>query len=380
MRKRKGTTFMTKLFEKSMIKSLEIKNRAVRSATWEGAGDCKGFITERVVELYGNLADGGAGLIITGFQYVLPNGVGIAHQIGNYSDDLLAGLKMLAEAARARGARVMAQLVHAGTRANPALFPEEGEIWGPSAVPDPLTGNIPKELTQREITRLIEAYAAAAYRAQRAGFDGIQLHGAHGYGINQFLSAASNRRSDKYGGNITGRYRFLGELLECVKGAVGKDYPVFIKLSGNDFFAGGLVPEESIYVGRRLEENGIDCIEVSAGSKASADGMIPSRTNVRREVDEAYLARLAGCFKEALRVPIITVGGIRSPAVVAKILDESVADYVAFCRPLIREPGLISRWQNGDLEKSKCISCNGCYETGLAGLGISCKMERSAKS
>jgi 2,4-dienoyl-CoA reductase-like NADH-dependent reductase (Old Yellow Enzyme family) len=167
--------------------------------------------------------------------------------------------------------------------------------------------------------------------------------------------------------------------MECVRGAVGKDYPVFIKLSGNDFFAGGLVPEESIYVGRRLVEEGIDCIEVSAGSKASASDMIPSRTNVRREGDEAYLARLAGCFKEALRVPIITVGGIRSPAVVAKVLAEGIADYVAFCRPLIREPRLISRWQNGEMEKSTCISCNGCYETGLAGLGISCKMAKRAK-
>jgi 2,4-dienoyl-CoA reductase-like NADH-dependent reductase (Old Yellow Enzyme family) len=329
-----------------------------------------------VVELYVNLADGGVGLIISGFQYVLPNGVGIAHQIGNYSDDSVIGLTRLAEAACVRGVRVMAQLVHTGSKANPELFPEEGDVWGPSAVPDPLTGNNPKEMTQQEIARLVEAYAAAASRAKRAGFAGIQLHGAHGYGINQFLSAASNRRSDKYGGSISRRYRFLGEVLECLRGAVGKDYPLFIKLSGNDFFAGGLVPEESIYFGRRLTEDGIDCIEVSAGSKASADGMIPSRTNVHRVSDEAYLARLAGCFKEALRVPIITVGGIRSPEVVAKILAEDVADYVAFCRPLIREPHLISRWQHGDLEKSKCISCNGCYETGLTGLGISCKMER----
>jgi 2,4-dienoyl-CoA reductase-like NADH-dependent reductase (Old Yellow Enzyme family) len=132
--------------------------------------------------------------------------------------------------------------------------------------------------------------------------------------------------------------------------------------------------EESIDVGRRLAKGGIDCIEVSAGSKASANGMVPSRTNISHAGDEAYLASLAGCFKEALRVPIITVGGIRSTEVVAKILDENIADYVAFCRPLIREPRLIERWKKGDLEKSKCISCNGCYETGLAGLGISCKI------
>lgn len=371
---------MTGLFEKSAIKSLELKNRAVRSATWEGAGDRKGHVTDRVVELYENLADGGVGLIITGFQYVLPNGVGIAHQIGNYSDDLLAGLRRLAEAVHSRGALVMAQLVHTGSKADPALFPEEGEIWGTSAVPDPLTGNIPKEMTQQDITLLVEAYAAAAARARKAGFAGIQLHGAHGYGINQFLSAASNRRADKYGGGISGRYRFLGEVLEGVRGAVGKEYPLFIKLSGNDFFAGGLVPEESVEIGRRLVEDGIDCIEVSAGSKASLGGMIPSRTNVRREDDEAYLAGLAGRFKEALRVPVITVGGIRSPGVVAKILAGGAADYVSFCRPLIREPGLISRWRNGEMEKSKCVSCNGCYETGLAGLGISCKMERTRKA
>ena len=366
---------MSKLFETSAIKSLELKNRAVRSATWEGAGDHKGHVTDRVVELYENLADGGVGLIITGFQYVLPNGVGIAHQVGNYSDDLIAGLSRLAEAVRSRGSLVMAQLVHTGSKAIPALFPEEGEIWGPSAVPDPLTGNIPMEMTQQEIFRLVEAYAAAASRAQRAGFAGIQLHGAHGYGINQFLSAAWNQRSDKYGGSISGRYRFLGEVLEGVRGAVGKDYPVFIKLSGDDFSPGGLLPEESLDIGRRLVEDGIDCIEVSGGSKASAGGMIPSRVNVRREEDEAYLARLAGCFRGKLPVPIITVGGIRSPAVVAKVLGEGLADYTAFCRPLIREPHLIRRWQSGDLEKSKCVSCNGCYETGLAGLGISCKME-----
>jgi 2,4-dienoyl-CoA reductase-like NADH-dependent reductase (Old Yellow Enzyme family) len=370
---------MPKLFEKSAIKTVELENRAVRSATWEGAADQRGYVTDRVVELYENLAVGGVGLIITGFQYVLPNGVGIAHQVGNYRDDLTEGLKRLAEAGRSRGVPVMAQLVHTGSKAVPALFPEEGDVWGPSALPDPLTGNIPREMTLPEITRLVEAYAAAASRAQKGGFDGIQLHGAHGYGINQFLSAASNRRSDKYGGSITARYRFLGEVLESVRGAVGKDYPVFIKLSGNDFFAGGLVPEESIRIGRMLVEDGIDCIEVSAGSKASNDGMIPSRTNVRREDDEAYLARLAGCFREALHVPIITVGGIRSPEVSAKILTEGVADYVAFCRPLIREPHLIDRWRNGDLEKSKCISCNGCYESGLAGLGISCKVENALK-
>jgi 2,4-dienoyl-CoA reductase-like NADH-dependent reductase (Old Yellow Enzyme family) len=188
-----------------------------------------------------------------------------------------------------------------------------------------------------------------------------------------------NRRSDGYGGDIGRRYRFLGEVNEAVRGAVGKDYPLFIKLSGNDYFPGGLVPEESLYIARRLVEDGIDCIEVSAGSRASANGMVPSRTKIRREENEAYLAELAGRFKEAVNVPIITVGGIRSFAVVSRILADGLADYVAFSRPLIREPHLINRWKSGDLGKAKCISCNGCFDTGLEGFGVICKVERKLR-
>lgn len=371
---------MPEFFEKTAIKSLEIENRSVRSATWSGVADEKGYVTDRAIDFYSRLAEGGIGLIITGFQYVMPNGVAIPFQMGNYSNESLAGLSRLAEAIHLRGAKVMAQLVHTGSKANPRLFPEEGEVWGPSAVPDPLTGATPKEMTSRDIGQVIEAYAAAASRAQKAGFDGIQLHGAHGYGINQFLSGATNRRSDTYGGDIVRRYRFLGEVLEAVRGSVGTDYPVFIKLSGNDYFDGGLVPEESLYVARRLADDGIDCIEVSAGSRASADGMIPSRTHILREENEGYLAQLAARFKETVKVPVITVGGIRSMPVISKILAEGLADYVALCRPLIREPHLINRWKNGDMEKAKCISCNGCFETGLEGSGVVCKVERKQKN
>jgi 2,4-dienoyl-CoA reductase-like NADH-dependent reductase (Old Yellow Enzyme family) len=367
---------VAELFDKTAIKSLEIGNRAIRSATWEGAADSLGFVTDRVVDIYDNLARGDIGLIVSGFQYVMANGVAISSQVGNYSEAQLAGLARLAATAHSRGAKIMAQLVHGGSKSDPALFPEEGEIWAPSAVPDPWTGRTPREMTNGEIAALLEAYASAASRAQRGGFDGIQLHAAHGYGINQFLSGACNRRGDGYGGEPGKRYRFLGELLEAVRGAVGRDYPLFIKLSGNDFYEGGLSPEESLYIGRRLAEDGADCLEVSAGSKASGNGMVPSRTNILREEDEAYLSGLAGWFRGALRIPVITVGGIRSPKVIEKILSQGFADYVALSRPFIREPELIRRWRCGDLRKSACVSCNGCYETGLQGLGISCKLDK----
>jgi 2,4-dienoyl-CoA reductase-like NADH-dependent reductase (Old Yellow Enzyme family) len=341
--------------------------------------DGKGYVTDRAIEFYGNLAEGGLGLIITGFQYVMPNGIAIMHQMGNYRDEQVEGLSRLSEAIHSRGSKVVAQIVHTGAKANPQLFPEGGELWGPSAVPDPLTGNTPKEMDTQEIARLIEAYAAAASRAQQAGLDGVQLHGAHGYGINQFLSGAANQRTDRYGGDIARRYLFLGEVMEAVRGAVGKDFPIFIKLSGNDFFEGGLNAEESLHVAKRLADDGIDCIEVSGGSKVSYDGMVPSRPNVLKEEQEAYLAPLARRFKETVKVPIITVGGIRSLPVVSRILSDRQADYVAFCRPLIREPHLIKRWKSGDEAKATCISCNGCFEVAMEGSGVGCKLDKKPK-
>jgi 2,4-dienoyl-CoA reductase-like NADH-dependent reductase (Old Yellow Enzyme family) len=368
---------MPEIFEKTVINHLELDNRCIRSATWSGVCDNKGAVTDKAVEFYSVLAGGGIGLITTGFQYVMPNGIARTCQMGNYSDDLLGGLTRLVDAIHSRNGKVIPQLVHTGSKANPDLFPEKGELWGASAIRDPDTGRTPKEMTRKDIDTLVQAYADAASRSQKAGFDGIQLHGAHGYGVNQFLSGFFNRRSDEYGGDITKRYRFLGDVLQAVRNAVGKDYLISIKLSGNDFFEAGLTTEEAVYVACRLEEDGIDSIEVSGGSRASSPELIPSRTKILKEKDEAYLSELAAAFKQAVKVPIITVGGVRSPDVISKILSEGVADYVAMCRPFIREPHLVNRWKSGDLKKAKCISCNGCYETGEQGLGVSCKVERA---
>jgi 2,4-dienoyl-CoA reductase-like NADH-dependent reductase (Old Yellow Enzyme family) len=363
------------LFEKSWIGPLELRNRAIRSATWEGAADPRGFVTDRIVEIYDRLASGGSGLIVSGFQYVKANGIAMPHQIGNYCDNQMDGLSRITETVHLHGARILAQLVHCGAKADPGLFPYEGELWGASAVPDPFTGRSPREMTTGEITDLVESYASAAKRSMKAGFDGVQLHAAHGYGINQFLSPSSNRRGDRYGGSIGNRYRFLGEVVEAIQGETGGDFPLFVKHSGNDFFEDGLPPDESRQIGMRLADTGIDCIEVSGGSKASGNGLVPSRTGILREEDEAYLAGLACYFKGSVRIPVATVGGIRSPAVVEKILNNGYADYVSLSRPFIREPHLIKRWESGDLARATCISCNGCYETGLQGLEISCKFE-----
>ena len=367
---------MPQLFENTNIKSIELSNRAVRSATWTGTGDDKGYVTDLTVDFYSHLAKGGMGLIITGYQYILPNGIQLPFMIGNYQDSHVPGLKKLADAIHEAGGKVVGQIVHTGFRANPKLFTQDGEIWAPSEVSDPTVKHPVKVVTRNEILELILAYANAAKRLKQAGFDGVQLHAAHGYGINQFLAPCWNTRGDNYGGNPTNRYRFLAETMEAVRAEIGDDMVLMIKLNGADFVENGLEIEQSLQIGRRLADDGIDAIEVSGGSASSGKNLGPVRTKIKHEEDEAYFAEMAGHFKDRIKVPIIAVGGFRSPKKIDEVLDAGKADYISMSRPFIREPGLLKRWRSGDISKATCISCNGCFETGLKGKGISCKIDR----
>lgn len=348
----------------------------MRSATWTGLGDPDGYVTDRAAEYYGTLAAGGVGLIVTGYQYVLNNGRQLPYMIGNCDEDRVAGLTKIASAVHAQGGKIVPQIVHTGIRAATGFFKEGDELWGPSATLPPASGPPIVEMDRGRILTLVEAYAAAADRSRRAGFDGVQLHGAHGYGINQFLSAAWNQRGDSYGGDVKKRYRFLAEVLEAIRGAVGGDFPVMIKLSGHDFVEGGITPDEAVQIARMLETDGIALIEVSGGSASSSKTLGPVRKGVARKQDEAYLIEVAAAIRRAVRVPVVTVGGVRSVERIQEILDAGHADYVAMSRPFIREPRLVLRWKQGDAAKATCISCNGCFETGMAGSGISCKVER----
>ena len=370
---------MTDLFESTHLKSMNLNNRSFRSATWSGISDEKGNTTDLGLEFYSTLGGGGIGVIITGYQYVMKNGMQLPFQTGNYDDTQVEGLKRLAVATKAQGSSIVGQIVHCGVRANPDMFFDGGDIWGPSAIADPASGIVPVEVDKAQIRDLLEAYAGAARRLKEAGFDGVQLHAAHGYGINQFLSGAWNRRSDSYGGSLRKRFRFLAETLEAVRGSVGDDFPVLVKLNANDFVEGGLAPEEFLQVSRWLADDGIDAIEVSGGGAASPKDLGPIRSKIRGPEDEAYFKDYARMVKQSASVPVITVGGIRSLQTVDDILNQGYADYVSFSRPFIREPGLISRWRSGDTSRATCISCGKCFETGIKGLGISCKVDREAR-
>lgn len=366
------------LLDKTKIKNLEIRNRMVRSSVWSGTADSKGYVTDRTIDFYHTLATGNIGMILSGYMYVMTNGMGLPHQTGIYADDQVVGLKRLTDAIHQEKGVVIGQLVHCLAKADQQLFLKEGdELWGASAVAPKPDAKMPKEMTKKDIVALVEAHGAAAKRCIQAGFDGIQLHGAHGYGMNQFLSPYWNRRTDLYGGSEEKRYRIVGEIIEATRGAIGKDYPLLFKLSANDFEQGGIQFPEAVSTAKRLAENGIDLIQVSGGCTRIEENCIKEGIEPGSK-DEAYFLEYARKIKEAVGIPVMTVGGVRSLPVAQAIVRDKNVDYVSFGRPLIREPHLIKRWIDGDTSPAACISCNQCFDTGREGKGVSCFWLRSA--
>ena len=366
---------MSALFETSKINGLRLSNRFVRSATWEGMAADDGTCTPRLIDLMADLARGGLGLIISSHTYVSPEGQAGPWQLGIYSDTLTAGLETMVKAVHENGGKIVMQLAHAGFFANE-------ELTGQTPLaPSNVAGffkSARREMTAEDIHGLVKAYGAAAARAKAAGFDGIQIHSAHGYLLSQFLSPAFNQRDDEYGGDIRNRARALMEVLQEVRQTVGKHYPVMVKMNCQDFFENGLRPEDSLQVGAMLVENGIDAIELSGGVLVGGK-LSPSRPGINSEEKEAYFRNEAKAFKEKIDVPLILVGGNRSFQVAERLVEENIADYISMSRPLIREPDLINRWKAGDLRKAACVSDNLCYEPARKGRGVYCLTEERKK-
>ncbi|NIQ96847.1 MAG: NADH:flavin oxidoreductase [Desulfuromonadales bacterium] len=357
------------LFAPATVKSLQLPNRFVRSATWEGMCTPEGGITDKLLACYRQLAAGKVGLIISGYAHVRRDGQQLPGKMGIYDDSLVEGLRALTDVVHEFDSKIFCQLVHAGGQAS-AKMCGTGAV-APSAIESPLYPEVPRELGTEEIEPLVRAFADGARRAREAGFDGVQLHGAHGYLINQFLSPLTNRRTDRYGGSLENRQRFCLEVLAAVRAEVGDDYPVTIKLTAGDNLAGGFPLEDALDVARNLEAAGIDAIEVSAGTPASGK-LGPVRTGIDTESDEAYNAGAARAMKETVDVPVMTVGGLRSLTVLDSLAQSGDVDFFSFSRPLIREPGLVARWERGDTHRATCISCNGCFKPGLKEGGIYC--------
>jgi 2,4-dienoyl-CoA reductase-like NADH-dependent reductase (Old Yellow Enzyme family) len=364
---------MTKLFETSQIKSMTLANRFARSATWEGMAADDGSCTPKLIELVKRLAEGGVGLIITGFAFVTREGRAAPWQMGAADDAYLAGLKEMSDAVHRAKGKIALQIAHGGCYSPIQLTGREA--LAPSTHE---AGVIPacREMTVAEIGRVVAAFGESALLAKKAGFDGVQIHAAHGYLLSQFLSPFFNKRKDAYGGSIENRARIVIETLQSVRRAVGDEYPVLIKINSEDFVAGGLTVDEMLHVAAQLERGGIDAIEMSGGTVYASGAFSAIRTGAFDTPEkEVFYREAATRYKECINVPLMLVGGIRSFAVAEKLVSDGSADYISLSRPLIREPDLVNRWKSGDLRKATCISDNACFGPTLKGEGLHCVRE-----
>ncbi len=366
---------MSKVFETTAINGMKLANRFVRSATWEGMAGDDGSVTPALIDLMARLAEGRVGLIISSHAYIRQEGQAGPKQLGVYKDALIDGLRKMTRAVHDQGGRMVLQIAHSGCLANPKL------TGHPPMAPSIVEGvsKFPlQELTLQDIQELIDAFGLSAQRAKEAGFDGVQIHSAHGYLMNQFISPLFNKRTDGYGGSVENRARVIREVLKKIRSVVGVDFPVLVKLNSEDHLEGGLHLEDSLKIGAWLQEDGIDAIELSGGTLRSGS-LSPSRVGITTEEKEAYFLDAAKAFKEKLEVPLILVGGMRSFPVAERIIDQGYADYISMSRPFIREPNLIKRWQSGDLGKATCLSDNQCFGPAMAGEGIYCVVEKREK-
>jgi 2,4-dienoyl-CoA reductase-like NADH-dependent reductase (Old Yellow Enzyme family) len=363
---------MKNLFDQTSVNGMTLNNRFARSATWEGMCDPEGRPMEKLISLYRELARGKVGLIISGYAFVSPEGKQLPGKMGIHSDAAAESMQAMTEAVHQENGKICIQLVHAGGQTDTANAGRQP--LAPTAMEVDQYPELPSELTEKDIARIIKTFGDGARRAREWGFDAIQLHGAHGYLINQFLSPLTNLRTDDYGGSVANRRRFLMECYRAVRNAVGPDFPVMIKLNGSDNLSGGLSVEEAVLAAKALDEEGIDCIEVSGGTPASG-AESPARVKINSPEKEAYNLSLAMQIKSEVSCPIMVVGGFRSLEVAEKAIGDS-ADYISMARPFIREPDLIKRWQEGDNEPARCISCNGCFMPGIKEGGIYCIVKK----
>lgn len=360
---------MKSLFETVSIQSMRLANRFVRSATWEGMATEDGHVTQQLIDLMFNLAQNEVGLIITGHAYVLPEGQAGPWQLGVYNDELISGLKDMTKAVHQVNGKIVMQIAHAGCHADPELTKQQP--LGPSSL-EKVNGLKCQEMTQDDIQRAVQAFGQAAARARESGFDGVQIHAAHGYFLSQFLSPFYNHRQDAYGGSLENRSRIVREVYKIVRQNVGDTFPVLIKMNSEDFLVHGLCVDDMLYVASMLESEGIDAIELSGGTSFSGDYTPIRKGKLESQDKEVYYREAAKRYKSRLSLPLILVGGIRSFSVAKELVEQGQADFISLCRPLIREPDLIKRWKEGDLRPAECVSDNLCFVPARKGQGIYC--------
>jgi len=348
------------LFSPKKIGNVNIMNRIVRSATHERSSEKYGYVGDAHIKIYTDLAEGGVGLIITGFTAVDPSGHGSPFQVALFDDSFTAGQKKLVNAVHEYSdVKIATQLGHTGRLGKHAKY----RPVAPSPVYAKSTKLTPRELKTEEIKELIKKFVEAGCRAYECGYDMIQLHGAHGYFLSNFVSPFSNKRTDEFGGSVENKSRIFVDIYNGIRDKVGKKFPIMVKLQTQDFIPEGLELEEAIEIVKILVDAGFDAIEPSGGgAEAMGARMQYPSLVVKKPEDENYFLPTAIKMKPHMKnSALILIGGIKNPLSAEKILKEKNADFIAMSRPLIYEPDLPNRWKNGDLSPAKCRSCNSCY-------------------
>ena len=353
------------LFSPIALGGVTVPNRFVRSATQDYMASETGEATDRQVELYSRLAEGEVGLIISGHAYVRKEGQASPRQLAVSDDRYVGGLGRLAAAVHRFPSRVFLQIAHAGRQTKESLC--RCTPVSASAVYDPVSKVMPRELGAGEVEALVTAFVQAARRAREAGFDGVQLHVAHGYLLSSFLSPHTNRRTDEWGGPLENRARVVVEAVAGIRSLLGPAFPVIIKLNSTDFLEGGLTLDESVRAAVLFEGAGVDGVEVSGGMAEAGRGSI--WPGLRKPADEGYFVEAAARVRAAVNVPVIGLGGIRTLAVAEKMVADGRVDLVSMSRPFIRDPFLVRSFREGRLATAECISCNKCHDPRGIGCG-----------
>jgi 2,4-dienoyl-CoA reductase-like NADH-dependent reductase (Old Yellow Enzyme family)/thioredoxin reductase len=357
-----------RLFEPGMIGKVRIRNRIILSPMEKNYANRDGSVTQRYIDYLVAISRGGVGLILVESTYVDPRGKGRICQLGAYDDKLIPGLKKMAEAVHQYGAKIGLELVFTGrqTSANMTGF----QPMAPSPVPCLVVGgDLPREMTIAEIKEMVQKFAEAARRSKEAGFDLVELHGGHGYLLAQFLSPFSNKRVDEYGGTFEKRMRFPLEVVKAVRDTVGEDFPIAFRLSADEYIDGGLTLGETKPFAKRLEEESINLIDVSAGLYESG-----FMTTQPMDIPLGCNVPAAEEIKSVVNISVSVVGRINDPVFADKILSDGRSDFVTLGRALHADPEFPKKAQEGRMEDiCMCIACGqGCTDFLGAGLPICC--------
>ena len=330
---------MKKIFEAVKLGNLSMKNRLVRSATWKGIAQPDGSVTEEAYAIYDELASGGVGAVITGFTGVALHDYYFGGMMRLCDDALIPQYRRLTDTIHAHGTPVITQL---------ALGAYYREVGGRYMQIEP------DDMTADEIQLVIRLFLDAAVRAEKAGFDGVQIHAAHFFFLSRFISPAVNHRKDEYGGTLENRSRILIEILEGIREAAPTLH-ITVKINSSDFTYGGLDGDECVTICKLLDAAGIDSVEIS-GNGTSVAG-------IRAHRNEGYFVPVAAKVAEKVACPVIVVGGFRSLDTMESVLNSTKIDFISLSRPLLREPELPHKMAQDEGYISKCVSCNACYSS-----------------